>query len=206
MRNRLKSRLNAMIFSFASEMDVDSCSCCQGLPADREVSGTGRPDGDLTCNLGRKRVRHGWTELIGVLIRNMAGIDVDAAVAHRYRNNLHHILGRHRRSVCLWHRRMLSFLQLMGYYIPTLFLLLGDQNIYQRMSSSMDDKSTKLGTAGWIIALIIVTPVISILAFISRSMFPDITAFHRHDGQLVPAVCCDKRRLRLRRKIYEGHR
>jgi SSS family solute:Na+ symporter len=68
----------------------------------------------------------------------------------------------------------LSFLQLMGYYIPTLFLLLGDQNIYQRMSSSMDDKSTKLGTAGWIIGLIIVTPVISILAFISRSMFPDI--------------------------------
>ncbi|MFC3420000.1 sodium:solute symporter [Salinicoccus hispanicus] len=68
----------------------------------------------------------------------------------------------------------LSFIQLMGYYIPTLFLLLGDQNIYQRMSSSMNDKSTKLGTAGWIIGLIIVTPLISILAFISRSMFPDI--------------------------------
>ncbi|WP_342388793.1 sodium:solute symporter family protein [Salinicoccus bachuensis] len=68
----------------------------------------------------------------------------------------------------------LSFIQLMGYYIPTLFLLLGDQNIYQRMSSSMNDKSTKLGTAGWILGLIIVTPLISILAFISRSMFPDI--------------------------------
>lgn len=68
----------------------------------------------------------------------------------------------------------LSFLQLMGYYLPTLFLLLGDQNIYQRMTASNNDKSTKLGTAGWILGLIIVTPIISILAFISRSLFPNV--------------------------------
>ncbi|AKG73519.1 sodium:solute symporter family protein [Salinicoccus halodurans] len=68
----------------------------------------------------------------------------------------------------------LSFVQLMGYYLPTLFLLLGDQNIYQRMTASNNDKSTKLGTAGWILGLIVVTPIISILAFISRSLFPDI--------------------------------
>ena len=68
----------------------------------------------------------------------------------------------------------LTFIQLMGYYLPTLFLLLGDQNIYQRMSAAGNDKSTKLGTAGWIIGLVIVTPIISILAFISRSLFPDI--------------------------------
>lgn len=68
----------------------------------------------------------------------------------------------------------LSFIQLMGYYLPTLFLLLGDQNIYQRMTASQNDSSTKLGTAGWILGLIIVTPIISILAFISRSLFPDI--------------------------------
>ena len=68
----------------------------------------------------------------------------------------------------------LTFIQLMGYYLPTLFLLLGDQNIYQRMTAAGDDKSSKLGTAGWILGLIIVTPIISVLAFISRSLFPDI--------------------------------
>ncbi|AKG03448.1 sodium:proline symporter [Salimicrobium jeotgali] len=68
----------------------------------------------------------------------------------------------------------LSFLQLMGYYLPTLFLLLGDQNIYQRITASNNDKTTKRGTAGWIIGLIIATPTISLLAFISRSLFPDI--------------------------------
>lgn len=68
----------------------------------------------------------------------------------------------------------LSFLQLMGYYLPTLFLLLGDQNIYQRITASTNDKTTKSGTAGWIIGLIIVTPIISVLAFISRSLFPNI--------------------------------
>ncbi|WP_102335286.1 sodium:solute symporter family protein [Salimicrobium jeotgali] len=68
----------------------------------------------------------------------------------------------------------LSFIQLMGYYLPTLFLLLGDQNIYQRITASNNDKTTKRGTAGWIIGLIIATPTISLLAFISRSLFPDI--------------------------------
>ena len=68
----------------------------------------------------------------------------------------------------------LTFVQLMGYYLPTLFLLLGDQNIYQRVTASNNNKTTKLGTAGWIIGLIIVTPIISILAFISRSLFPNI--------------------------------
>ncbi|CEA02124.1 Sodium/pantothenate symporter [Jeotgalicoccus saudimassiliensis] len=68
----------------------------------------------------------------------------------------------------------LSFLQLMGYYLPTLFLLLGDQNIYQRMAASNNDNSTKRGTIGWILALVIVTPIISVLAFTSRSIFPNI--------------------------------
>src|SRR5699024_2718791 len=40
----------------------------------------------------------------------------------------------------------LSTLQLLGYYLPTLFLLLGDQNIYQRLTASSSDKNTKFGT------------------------------------------------------------
>ncbi|MEL0537284.1 sodium:solute symporter family protein [Staphylococcus debuckii] len=68
----------------------------------------------------------------------------------------------------------LSAIQILGYYIPTLFLLLGDQNIYQRISASKSDKSSRWGTIGWIIGLLIVTPLISLLAFISRAIFPKI--------------------------------
>ena len=63
----------------------------RGLHTRRQVTGTGRPDGDAACDLGRKRLCHGWTELVGILIRDMAGTDVDAAVAHRYRDDLPHL-------------------------------------------------------------------------------------------------------------------
>ncbi|MCP6652097.1 hypothetical protein NL518_28790, partial [Klebsiella pneumoniae] len=33
---------------------------------------------------------------------------------------------------------------------------------------------TRIGTIGWIVGLLIVTPLISLLAFISRSIFPKI--------------------------------
>lgn len=68
----------------------------------------------------------------------------------------------------------LSFVQILGFYIPMLFLLLGDQNIYQRLASSRDNKVTRIGTIGWVVGLLIVTPLISLLAFISRSLFPKI--------------------------------
>ncbi|TWT01621.1 sodium:solute symporter [Planomicrobium sp. CPCC 101079] len=68
----------------------------------------------------------------------------------------------------------LTFLQFLGYYVPVLFLLLGDQNMYQRISASKSDKTTKIGTAGWVIGMLIATPAVAILAYASRSMFPDI--------------------------------
>ncbi|WP_412518759.1 sodium:solute symporter family protein [Staphylococcus simulans] len=68
----------------------------------------------------------------------------------------------------------LSFVQILGFYIPMLFLLLADQNIYQRLASSRDNKVTRIGTIGWVVGLLIVTPLISLLAFISRSLFPKI--------------------------------
>jgi SSS family solute:Na+ symporter len=62
----------------------------------------------------------------------------------------------------------------MGFYIPVLFLLLGDQNMYQRISASNSEKSVKQGFTGWIIGMLIATPAVAILAFIGRSLFPDI--------------------------------
>ena len=68
----------------------------------------------------------------------------------------------------------LSNIQLLGFLLPSLFLLLGDQNMYQRLASSSGDKSSKKAQIGWLIGMIIISPSISFIAFASRSMFPDI--------------------------------
>ncbi|SEA23147.1 solute:Na+ symporter, SSS family [Thalassobacillus cyri] len=68
----------------------------------------------------------------------------------------------------------LSNAQLLGFLLPSLFLLLGDQNMYQRLASSSGDKSSKKAQIGWLIGMILISPSISFIAFASRSMFPDI--------------------------------
>ncbi|WP_039042236.1 sodium:solute symporter [Sporosarcina sp. ZBG7A] len=68
----------------------------------------------------------------------------------------------------------LTPLQFLGFYIPVLFLLLGDQNMYQRISASKSDQTTKIGTTGWIIGMLISTPLVAIIAFSARAIFPDI--------------------------------
>ncbi len=70
----------------------------------------------------------------------------------------------------------LSVMQFIGLVIPTLFLLLGDQNMYQRLASSKGDSETKLGTVGWGIGLVVIYPAIAIIAFTARVNFPDIAA------------------------------
>jgi len=68
----------------------------------------------------------------------------------------------------------LSTVQLLGYLIPPLFLLLSDQNMYQRLTASKTDSSSKKANVIWIIGILIVSPVIATISFASSSMFPDI--------------------------------
>lgn len=68
----------------------------------------------------------------------------------------------------------LTTVQLLGYLLPSLFLLLGDQNMYQRLASSKNEGSSRKGQIGWLIAMLIISPAISFIAFASRSIFPDI--------------------------------
>lgn len=68
----------------------------------------------------------------------------------------------------------LTPIQLLGFYIPLLFLLLGDQNMYQRISASKSEKSMKQGTIGWIVGMLIATPAVAFLAVLGRSLYPDI--------------------------------
>ncbi|WP_182200643.1 sodium:solute symporter family protein [Paraliobacillus salinarum] len=68
----------------------------------------------------------------------------------------------------------LTTIQLMGYLLPSLFLLLSDQNMYQRLAASNSDKSAKKAALSWLGVMLLISPAISIIAFVSRSLFPDI--------------------------------
>ena len=68
----------------------------------------------------------------------------------------------------------LTTIQLIGYLLPSLFLLLGDQNMYQRLASSKGDASSRKAQIGWLLIMLIISPAISFIAFTSRSIFPDI--------------------------------
>ncbi|GGM23775.1 sodium:solute symport protein [Paraliobacillus quinghaiensis] len=68
----------------------------------------------------------------------------------------------------------LTTVQLIGYLLPSLFLLLGDQNMYQRLASSKGDASSRKAQIGWLLIMLIISPAISFIAFASRSIFPDI--------------------------------
>jgi len=70
----------------------------------------------------------------------------------------------------------LNWVQMIGFYLPLLMLLLGDQNMYQRLSASNSNKTTKSATIGWFIGLLIINPVVTLIAFAGSSLFKDIPA------------------------------
>lgn len=68
----------------------------------------------------------------------------------------------------------LSIFEMIGYMLPMVFLMLGDQNIYQRLASSKGERSAKSGLIVWLVGLVIVFPSIPFIAMIARSIFPGI--------------------------------
>ncbi|MCT1578991.1 sodium:solute symporter family protein [Oceanobacillus kimchii] len=68
----------------------------------------------------------------------------------------------------------LSTVQLLGFLLPSFFLLLGDQNMYQRLAASKGVKTSKKAQIFWLLAILLITPTISLIAFTSRSLFDDI--------------------------------
>ena len=68
----------------------------------------------------------------------------------------------------------LSPVQMAAFIIPFVFLMLGDQNIYQRLASSKGAGSAKSAIIGWMIASLFVFTAIPLIAMMARSVFPDI--------------------------------
>lgn len=67
-------------------------------------------------------------------------------------------------------------IQILGFYLPMLFLLLGDQNMYQRLAASKGNREARIGILGWLVGLCIIAPAVPLISFAARSMFPKIPA------------------------------
>ena len=68
----------------------------------------------------------------------------------------------------------LSFIQLLGFFLPLFLLVLGDQNMYQRFSASKSEKVAKNSVLGFIVGNIMVVGLTIILATTAIVIFPDI--------------------------------
>lgn len=70
----------------------------------------------------------------------------------------------------------LTPIQMVSYIIPTLVLLLSDQNMFQRLSAGKDKQSVKKAVAGWLVAIIVTVPGLAFIGFMARSVFTNITS------------------------------
>ena len=64
----------------------------------------------------------------------------------------------------------MSLQEALGFFLPTMFLLLGNANMYQRFFAARDEKEARRSVAGWIVGVIIVETLVIALAVIGSSL------------------------------------
>jgi len=62
----------------------------------------------------------------------------------------------------------------LGYFFPTMFLLLGESNMYQKLFSAKNEKHARLAVGGWVSGIIIIESVIVFIAVVGSAIFPHI--------------------------------
>ena len=70
----------------------------------------------------------------------------------------------------------MTWIQAMGYFIPTLLLALGNGNMYQRFFSAKNEKEAKKAVIGWVIGAILLGIVLQSLAVVGSSYFKGLEA------------------------------
>ena len=70
----------------------------------------------------------------------------------------------------------INFITMLGLYFPILFLVMGDQNMWQRMTAAKGSKEGKIGVIGWFVGVLVAMPLVATIALASRSLFPEIPA------------------------------
>ncbi len=69
-----------------------------------------------------------------------------------------------------------DFLWAMGIFLPTLFLLLGESNMYQKFFSAKSEKAAKSAVVWWVLGTIIVGTALASLAILAFSHFNALPA------------------------------
>ena len=70
----------------------------------------------------------------------------------------------------------LSPIQMLGYVLPTLLLILGDQNMYQRFSAAQTPEVAKKATLGFLAGDVVFYGAVVVLASSAVVLLPDIAA------------------------------
>ena len=68
----------------------------------------------------------------------------------------------------------LSFVQVLGFFLPTFVYLMGDQNMYQRFFAAKDEDTALKGGIWWSLLTLLIGIIVSIAAITSRALYPDI--------------------------------
>ena len=88
----------------------------------------------------------------------------------------------------------MSVKEALSYSLPTLLLLLGESNMYQRFFSAKDEKTAKRAVVGWIFGTIVIETAIVILAIVGSAIFfsidPEMVILHSTKQALPLAIGC----------------
>ncbi len=83
----------------------------------------------------------------------------------------------------------LSVPQLLGFFLPLLLLLLGDQNVYQRFSSAENPETARKSAVGFFVGAVLVVSLVILLASSAIVLLPEIppdTAILSLAGESLP--------------------
>lgn len=83
----------------------------------------------------------------------------------------------------------LSIPQLLGFFLPLLLLLLGDQNVYQRFSSAENPETARKSAVGFFVGAVLVVSLVIVLASSAIVLLPEIppdTAILSLAGESLP--------------------
>ncbi len=70
----------------------------------------------------------------------------------------------------------MTWIQAMGYFVPTLLLALGNGNMYQRFFSAKNEKEAEKSVIGWVIGVILLGVTLQSLAVVGSSYFKGLEA------------------------------
>ncbi|MGB2696386.1 MAG: sodium:solute symporter family protein [Candidatus Zixiibacteriota bacterium] len=88
----------------------------------------------------------------------------------------------------------MSIFEALGYSLPTMLLLLGESNMYQRFFSAKDENTAKRSVIGWIFGTIIIETAIVVLAIVGSAIFlgiePEMVILHSARFGLPQIIGC----------------